>query len=108
MTVLDMLPANTTPFTDQAACLHHDPEKWFPISYSHDHKPHIPASVDVTGCQVCDPIRICRNQCPLTLACLDYRMRTEGKAKSDRYGIWGGTTPSQRDALHRRNPERWK
>ena len=38
--------------------------------------------------------RICHS-CPVRLACLDDAMFHE-RVDRDRYGIWGGTTPSQR------------
>ncbi|SDP46338.1 Transcription factor WhiB [Klenkia soli] len=37
--------------------------------------------------------------CPVTTACLDYAL-----AADERFGIWGGTTPTQRTTLRKDTP----
>lgn len=101
-------PGRTAPaWTDQtwrrrASCLRADPEIFFPANYGHGHY----GRQDVIGCKVCDPVRICR-ACPVREQCFEDVMRVEDRAKSSRAGIRAGTTPSQRDAIYRRDPGKW-
>ena len=44
--------------------------------------------------------RICAG-CPVTVECLRYAMRLETNHRW-RFGVWGGTTPGQREALAER------
>lgn len=43
-------------------------------------------------------------QCPVRDLCLSYVIANETTAT--RWGIWGGTTPAQRERIHRRNRRR--
>lgn len=48
-------------------------------------------------------IEQCDTVCPLSLACLEAAMREEGTRNSSyRFGIRGGTLPSQRETLYRK------
>lgn len=68
-----------------AACRDSDPETFFPLSYR-------------TEEQVRPARRIC-GRCPVRAACLVDVMATEDPAR--RWGVYGGTTPQERTALHR-------
>jgi len=68
---------------DDAACLYADPDLFFPIS--------------MTGPalgQVDEAKRICRS-CPVREPCLAWALSVPDVA-----GIWGGTTESERHAIH--------
>ena len=71
------------PWTDDAACLNHDPDLWFERGCS-DHY-----AFARTVCATC----------PVTTWCLDYVMRREqGRGVSYRAGLWANTTPQERAA----------
>lgn len=65
---------------DQAACAGTSDELWFPESDD-----VVPAAAQV----------IC-GRCPVRAACLTSALRT-----GEPYGVWGGTSPSERLALRR-------
>ena len=89
MTAKTSLPE---PLTDQewrqdAACVGHDPELWFPPD----------GDQEVTGMAV----RICAG-CPVRRQCLAWSIQVD-----DHYAILGGLTKRQRTALKKRIT-RWK
>lgn len=51
-----------------------------------------------TGGSVRSVMAICHAPCPVRDTCREYAMATE--YPSHRYGVWGGTTPSERRQLH--------
>jgi WhiB family redox-sensing transcriptional regulator len=69
---------------EDAACLHADPDLFFPISMS-----------GRTLDQIGEAKRICRI-CPVKEPCLAWALRVRDVA-----GIWGGTTETERRALRR-------
>lgn len=68
-----------------AACATSDPETFFPLSYRHE--------------DLVRPARRICGRCPVRAACLADVMATENPAR--RWGVYGGTTPGERTALHR-------
>ena len=72
---------------DEAACLHTDPELFFPISASG------PARE-----QAAEAKAICAI-CPVRRECLTFALRT-----GQLHGIWGGTTEDERAAASRMTP----
>lgn len=84
----------TTPtWTTRAACLGHDGDTWFPVSYE-----------SAAGRQqTARAIDIC-NQCPVRNECLDDVLADEGGKRLEvRHGIRGGTTPQDRYNHYRRS-----
>ena len=69
---------------EDAACLHVDPDLFFPISMS-----------GRTLDQIGEAKRTCRT-CPVKEPCLAWALRVRDVA-----GIWGGTTETERRALRR-------
>lgn len=63
---------------DAAACSDHDATMFFPEN-----------DTDTTA----DAVRVCRS-CRVRIDCLEFAID-----RNERYGIWGGTTPLQRDRL---------
>ncbi len=39
--------------------------------------------------------------CPVQAECLTYALTVEGAERLGRHGVWGGTTPEQRDRIAR-------
>jgi|GEM_PF-4179550 len=74
-----------------AACIGEDPEIFFPGEKA-------PPSHAVDALAIC-------GGCTARQACLDATMRAE-KSAAHRYGIFGGTTPQQRNLLAAGTPER--
>lgn len=74
------------PWEDYAACRQVDVgDLWFPYHYDAN-------SVEL-------PVSIC-NTCPVRAQCLAWAMAQEGDAaRAFRHGIWGGTTPAEREAM---------
>jgi WhiB family redox-sensing transcriptional regulator len=74
-----------------APCTKEDPELFHPVSYQGGNDLQIKQAKAV--CKVC----------PITtrLACLEYAMET-----GDQYGIFGATTPLERDDIRRKRAER--
>lgn len=71
---------------DRAACQDADLNYFFPAAYT---PPHI------------NPARQWCQQCPVAAACLESALAAEGaNGTSSRFGIYGGTTPGQRNAIH--------
>lgn len=70
---------------ERAACLHEDPDLFFPISSSGPTLRQIDEAKAVCG------------RCPVVRQCLDWAVRA-GRVE----GVWGGTTESERKraALH--------
>lgn len=76
------MDTDRTDWRDGAACLHADPELFFPVS--------------TTGPalrQVEEAKRICRD-CPVQAPCLAWALR-QGISS----GVWGGTTAEERRAM---------
>jgi WhiB family redox-sensing transcriptional regulator len=70
---------------EQAACLNHDPETWFPIG-------HVTKDDQA---QAAYAKSICR-RCPVRTQCL-----RDAVDKREPYGIWGGLDENERHGLHR-------
>ncbi|MBC3191468.1 WhiB family transcriptional regulator [Pseudonocardia sp. C8] len=68
-----------------AGCVDSDPETFFPVSYRREH--------------LVRPARRICGRCRVRAACLADVMATEDPAR--RWGVYGGTTPDERAALHR-------
>jgi hypothetical protein len=49
--------------------------------------------------------RICAS-CPVAEQCLVYALRLESAGMASRYGIYGGTTPGERERVHQRTLRR--
>jgi WhiB family redox-sensing transcriptional regulator len=81
---------------DEAECTLYDPELFFPISY-----------VSPKGlAQIEDAKQVCA-ECPVLAACRAYILDGEGGIDvSRRAGIYGGLTPKERFAVHRRSVRR--
>lgn len=70
---------------DQGACLDHDPDMF----YSQGSEREIPPSrKDLDAIAVCET-------CPVIAECLEAALKN-----GERWGIWGGKTPTQRAADH--------
>ncbi|MFE0453672.1 WhiB family transcriptional regulator [Streptomyces sp. NPDC058914] len=76
---------------ERAACLHEDPDLFFPIGNTGPTLHQIDAAKAVCG------------RCPVVEQCLEWAVRV-GQAD----GIWGGMTESERRALTRRETPRDK
>ena len=74
------------PWAEQALCAQADPDAWFPEKGQH--------ALAKTA------MRICR-ACPVRAQCLDYALSGADTWGGIATGIWGGTTPRQRDRLRR-------
>ncbi|MFD7408110.1 WhiB family transcriptional regulator [Streptomyces sp. NPDC059866] len=74
---------------ERAACLHEDPELFFPIG-----------NTGPTLEQIDEARAVCR-RCPVVEQCLDWALQV-GQVE----GIWGGMTDSERRALRRRQARR--
>ena len=88
------IPTITTPpELASGTCVGHtDPDLWFPLTANNAYRR------DPDGYAT----RLCGG-CPVTAACLQYALRTEGGvAPYGRHGIYGGTTPETRAAIARR------
>lgn len=72
---------------ERAACAGEDPELWHP----NDSR------------QAAQAKRICK-QCPVILECLNWALNTE--LPSTREGIYGGTTPNERQMIYKRRQKR--
>jgi WhiB family redox-sensing transcriptional regulator len=70
---------------EQAACLHEDPELFFPIGSTG------PALEQAERAKA-----VCR-RCPVIEECLEFALRT-----GQDFGIWGGLTADERRVLKRR------
>ena len=79
----------TTNWRNHAACYGEDPELWFPLG------------TDGRWTTQIEQARAICHRCPVSEACLDDALREEG-ARSDRYGIRGGLTDTERRQLRRR------
>ena len=86
-----------TSWRDEAACVGTDPDTFFP-GYSSE-PPGVwtnqqkQAAIETTA----KARAICRT-CPVELDCLNYVLQTVKTASID-HGIWGGTTPQQRQHI---------
>lgn len=78
-------PERPDEWRKRASCRDHDPELWWPVG---------PNATTATR----EAKRICR-ACPVSGDCLTEALRTH-----EGYGIWGGKTPKERDALAKRKP----
>jgi WhiB family transcriptional regulator, redox-sensing transcriptional regulator len=77
------------PWAELALCAQADPDAWFPAKGQH-------ASAKTAT-------RICR-ACPVRVQCLDYALSGADTLGGIATGIWGGTTPHERDQLRQRKP----
>ncbi|MBZ6211704.1 WhiB family transcriptional regulator [Streptomyces olivaceus] len=81
-TRLASTPATAAPDWTSAACLHEDPELFFPVGHS-------PGAIQ----RVEEAKRVCAG-CPLRQACLEWALATNQWS-----GIWGGATEGERRSL---------
>jgi WhiB family redox-sensing transcriptional regulator len=72
------------PWAERALCAQADPDAWFPEKGQRD------LAKTAT--------RICR-ACPVRAQCLDYALSGADTWAGIATGIWGGTTPQERDRL---------
>ena len=72
------------PWAERALCAQADPDAWFPEKGQH--------AVAKTA------MRICR-ACPVRTQCLDHALTGADTWVGIATGIWGGTTPTQRNQL---------
>jgi WhiB family redox-sensing transcriptional regulator len=70
---------------EEAACLEHDPELFFPIGKSHEAK-----------LQLAVALRVCWEECSVRGSCLD-----EALDNRIAWGVWGGKSEDERDAIQR-------
>ncbi|MFD2759147.1 WhiB family transcriptional regulator [Gulosibacter faecalis] len=70
---------------DRAACLHADPELFFPVGNTGPAIEQIDAAKAICG------------RCPVTEQCLQYALDTNQDS-----GVWGGLSEDERRALKRR------
>lgn len=77
---------NAGPDWTGAACREHDPEVWFPGQGDY-----------MTGAAA---KAICET-CPVRERCLEAAMEWESGSHWQRYGLWGGLDPWERDELAR-------
>jgi WhiB family redox-sensing transcriptional regulator len=75
-------------WAERALCAQTDPDAWFPDRGHAD--------------QAAIATRICRH-CPVRAQCLDYALSGADTWGGIATGIWGGTTPRERDALRRQH-----
>ncbi|GAA4085641.1 WhiB family transcriptional regulator [Nonomuraea sp. NPDC050663] len=68
----------------RAACLDHDPDLFFPISF-----------VGLSRAQVDRAKAVC-GSCPVRQACLTYALDT-----GQQHGVWGGLEPDERRTAHK-------
>ena len=73
-------------WAEQALCVQADPDAWFP------HKGQRDLGAIAT--------RIC-GHCPVPAQCLDYALSGADSWGGIATGVWGGTTPQERDRLRR-------
>ncbi|MGP4085969.1 WhiB family transcriptional regulator [Streptomyces sp. KR55] len=76
---------------ERAACLHEDPDLFFPIG-----------NTGPTLEQIDEAKAVCR-RCPVVEQCLDWAIQV-GQVE----GIWGGMTDSERRAVRRRQARQTK
>ncbi|RZB13659.1 WhiB family transcriptional regulator [Streptomyces sp. F001] len=76
---------------ERAACLHEDPDLFFPVG-----------NTGPTLVQIDEAKAVCR-RCPVMEQCLDWAIRV-GQVE----GIWGGMTDSERRAVRRRQARQTK
>ena len=75
------------PWTEEALCAEIDPDLWHP---------NCKDSEDTETA-----IAICKT-CPVRYECLEYALSFEGgRSAKQRYGIYGGTTPTRRASIYR-------
>lgn len=79
---------------DQAKCRGEDPSLFYPELLDGPGRYN-----EVDRAHIEEAKKIC-NLCPVRNICLDYAMRTR-----ERYGIWGGTLPGERETMRRRKKE---
>jgi len=72
-------------WSDQAACLHEDPELFFPVS-----------STGPAWAEIEEAKAVCR-RCPVSDACLSFAVQSGQDA-----GVWGGLTEEERRIVKRR------
>jgi WhiB family redox-sensing transcriptional regulator len=74
-------------WAERALCAQADPDAWFPDKGQRD--------------LAAIAVRIC-GHCPVRTQCLDYALSGADTWGGIATGIWGGTTPQQRDQLRQR------
>lgn len=87
-------PPRALPWADQALCAQADPDLWFEQSSSRYETKSV-TSVEAEERRSMAKA-ICE-RCPVTAECLSWAL-----AHDERYGIWGGTDPSERARMRRR------
>lgn len=80
MSDLPVVPPPLGPWAEDAACLHADPEAFFPEK----------GGSSTAAMQMCA-------DCPVADDCLDYAMQSPVVL----YGIWGGTSERERQRMRR-------
>lgn len=75
-------------WTAQAACRDYHPELWFPME-------RMGSAGRMPYTNYTEARKICEG-CPSRAACLDFALRYD-----EQYGLWGGLTPHERQALRR-------
>ena len=83
-------PTPPADWRKRAACLHNDPELFFPVGYA----------TDADRWQAEEAKTVCRH-CPVRRDCLNYAID-----KGIKHGIYGGRTPDERDKVKRRRRRR--
>lgn len=74
--------AKREPWESKARCLDADPAVFYPEVGENPHKAKA----------ICD-------SCEVRRQCLELAMRMEGDSSTFRYGVWGGTTPDEREKI---------
>jgi WhiB family redox-sensing transcriptional regulator len=73
-------------WAERALCAQADPDAWFPAKRQ---RAHMTIAIQICG------------QCPVRAQCLDYALSGADSWGGIATGIWGGTTPQERDRLRR-------
>jgi WhiB family redox-sensing transcriptional regulator len=85
MSVMDVTATGLrTGWLEQAACQHHDPDLFFPVS-----------EVGPGVAQIDDAKRVCRS-CPVIAECLEWAV-----ARAIPFGVWGGLSGDERELIAR-------
>jgi len=71
-------------WAEQALCTQADPDAWFPTKGQH--------ALAKTATRICQA-------CPVRVQCLEYALSGADTWGGIATGIWGGTTPAERDQL---------
>lgn len=80
MNIFNSVVAEPEKWTEEALCREVDPDLWYPENHADQGR---------------NAKMVCR-RCPVRAACLEYALR-----HNEQYGIWGGLSRKQRDAVAR-------